>query len=75
MDGQRMHRVGDQIADAVEDCPVAGEARQPEELLGHDCHGKVPCAPRGAGVPDVQGAVVADFQHPRRERREPASRA
>jgi hypothetical protein len=57
-----MHRVRDQVADAVHDCPVAGEARHPEEVLGHDRHGKVPGAARCAGVADVLGAVVADFE-------------
>ncbi len=60
-----MHRVGDQVADAVEDCPVAGEARQPEELLGHDRQGKVPGAARGTGVADMLRRCRRGFRAPR----------
>ena len=52
-DRERMHRVGNQVADAVQNGPMAGEARQPEEVLGHDRHGKVPAAAGRAGVADV----------------------
>jgi hypothetical protein len=61
-DRQSMHRVGDQIADAVENGPMTGQARHPEEVLGHDCHGKVPGATGGAGMTDVLRAVVANFE-------------
>src|SRR5882672_6826052 len=71
MDCQRMHRVGDQVADAVQNCPVAGEARQPEELLGHDGDGKVPSATCGTGMSNVLRAVVANLEQRRCERRQP----
>lgn len=57
-----MHRVGDQIADAVENGPMAGEAWHPEEVLGHDRQGKVPGATGGTGMADVLCAVVANFE-------------
>ena len=49
-------------ADAVENGPMTGQARHPEEVLGHDCHGKVPGATGGAGMTDVLCAVVANFE-------------
>ena len=50
VDRECMHRVGNQVCDAVEDGPMAGEARQPEEVLRHDSDRKVPGARSGARV-------------------------
>jgi hypothetical protein len=61
-DRKRVHRVRDQVTDAVHHSPMAGEARHPEEVLGHDRHGKVPGTACGSRVADVLRAVVADLE-------------
>jgi hypothetical protein len=72
--GERVYRVGDEVADALEDCPMAGEARQPEEVLRHDRYEKVPGTRCRAGVTHVLVAVVADLEQRRREWCEPRGR-
>ena len=68
---ERMHRMRDQVADAIEHGTVPREPGEPEEVLGHDRDRKVPAAGRGAGMPGVLGAVVGDFENDRRERAKP----
>ena len=65
-----MHRMGNQVGDAVEHGTVPGQARQAGELLGHDQQRKVPAAAGRAGMAGVFGTVVGEFEHDRRERRQ-----
>jgi len=60
---ERMHRMRDQIADAVEHCAVARKTREAKEVLGHDRDRKVPATGFAAGVSDVLGAVVLDIEY------------
>ena len=69
-----MNRVRQQIVHAGQ-APAGGVAtRNPGERLRHDEQRKVPAAAGGAGVADVLGAVVVDFERGRSER-QPAVRA
>src|SRR5437773_233389 len=65
-----MHRMRNQIADAVQHCTMACETRKAKEVLGHDRDRKVPTAGLAAGVSGVLGAVVLDIEHRRTELRE-----
>jgi hypothetical protein len=69
---KRMHRMGNQIGDAVKHGSMPGQARQTCELLGHDQQRKVPAAGRCAGMAGMFRTIIGQLEHDRRERREPA---
>src|SRR5207237_7518587 len=60
---ERMHRMRNQITDAVQHCTMACETRKAEEVLGHDRDRKVPAAGFAAGVSRMLRAVVLDIEH------------
>src|SRR5438874_8940216 len=63
-----MHRMGNQIADALQHRTMACQTREAEKVLGHDRDRKVPSAGFAAGVSGMLGAVVLNIENRRRER-------
>ena len=71
LDLQSVDREGEQIADAGQHLLMALESRNSGKRVRHDQQRKVPGATGRAGVPNVIGAVVLDFQGSRRQVSQP----